>query len=79
MFIGQTLQVQAVPLPDPVIKIPGRFSEATVELVFKASDIPPLGYRSFYVTRSNNLLPPHIASHHVHGRDVTIGKVKSTG
>lgn len=74
-YTGNTLQVQAVPVPEPVTKVPGRFSRATVEVVFKARNIPPLGYRSYYVTQSNNLQPTNIPSHPVHGRKVIVGQV----
>lgn len=36
-------------------KLPGRSSAATHELIFKANDIPPLGFKSFYVTREKNV------------------------
>lgn len=37
-----------------MLKIPGRSSTATHELVFKAETIPPLGFVSFYVTQEKN-------------------------
>ncbi|XP_060838044.1 lysosomal alpha-mannosidase-like isoform X2 [Rhopalosiphum padi] len=48
---GQNLTVQFVPLPDAVLRIPGRESSATAELVFQAEDIPPLGYKSYLITK----------------------------
>nr|CAD7590765.1 unnamed protein product [Timema genevievae] len=43
---------QLIPIPTSVLNIPGRFSSATSELVFRAVSLPPLGYRSYYVTGS---------------------------
>lgn len=40
-----------VPIPEAVRLIPGRDSNATHELVFKASDLPPLGFKSYYVEK----------------------------
>ncbi|KAF5279397.1 hypothetical protein FQA39_LY05507 [Lamprigera yunnana] len=46
---GKELTVQVVPIPDPILNIPGRFSKANQEIIFLAEDLPPLGFRSFYV------------------------------
>ena len=43
--------MQLVPIPDFVQKIPGRVSDATQELVFLATALPPLGIKSYYVKR----------------------------
>lgn len=51
---GQQLMVQFVPLPSAVLRIPGRKSSATAELVFQAEDLPPLGYKSYLVTRESS-------------------------
>lgn len=53
---GQRLTVQFVPLPGAVLRIPGRQSLANVELVFRADDLPPLGYKSYLITREENYL-----------------------
>lgn len=53
---GQQLTVQFVPLPSAVLHIPGRKSLATVELVFQADDLPPLGYKSYLVTKEKSYL-----------------------
>lgn len=47
---GNEQAIQLVPVPDSVSVIPGRNSNATYEIVFKAEDIPALGYQSYYVT-----------------------------
>ncbi|VVC31552.1 Hypothetical protein CINCED_3A003390 [Cinara cedri] len=48
---GQRLTVQYVRLPQAVLRVPGRVSTATTELVFRAADLPPLGYKSYLITR----------------------------
>jgi len=55
---GRSLATQYVPLPDAVSRIPGRKSLATVELVFRANDLPPLGYKSYLITKVENYLKP---------------------
>ena len=51
-FIGVELDTQLVPIPDFVKSIPGRVSDATHELVFLAVQLPPLGLKSYYITKS---------------------------
>ncbi|XP_027845178.2 lysosomal alpha-mannosidase-like isoform X1 [Aphis gossypii] len=51
---GQSLTVQFVPLPNAVLRIPGRKSSATAELVFQAKDLPPLGYKSYLITKQSS-------------------------
>ncbi|XP_069699539.1 lysosomal alpha-mannosidase-like [Periplaneta americana] len=47
-----TLVTQMVPIPPEVIAAPEREnSTATHDLVFKAENLPPLGFRSYYVTK----------------------------
>lgn len=50
-FTGKDVPVQIVPLPKPVLLIPERKSAASYELVFSAVDLPPLGFRSYYVSK----------------------------
>ncbi|KAM3955078.1 lysosomal alpha-mannosidase [Aphomia sociella] len=38
-----------IPIPEPVQHIPYRTSKSRDELVFLAEDLPPMGYRSYYV------------------------------
>ncbi|ENN70995.1 hypothetical protein D910_06863 [Dendroctonus ponderosae] len=47
---GQTVQI--IPIHPKILKIPGRTSNATLELVFQARNVPPLGFKSFYVQRA---------------------------
>lgn len=44
---GDEVPCQTIPIPVPVLNMPGQVTEALFELVFKATDIPPLG-GSFY-------------------------------
>lgn len=46
---GKDIVTQVVPIPEQILKLPGRSSKATKELVFQAVNIAPLGYQSFYV------------------------------
>lgn len=67
---GAELESQMVPVPEQVQSIPGSMSGAAVELVFKATDLPPLGFRSYYVrdtskyTQANQL--KHVEKRSVH-------------
>lgn len=42
---------QFLPIPTPIVNLHYRTSTATSELLFYAADIPPVGYKSFFVTR----------------------------
>lgn len=50
---GRPVAVQSVPLPALVLCLPGRRSAATAELVFRAADLPALGYKSYLITRND--------------------------
>ncbi|XP_042885144.1 lysosomal alpha-mannosidase-like isoform X3 [Penaeus japonicus] len=52
---GHAIVSQLVPVPDAVLRVPGRNSTATLELVFLAEDIPPLGFLQFHVQKTANL------------------------
>lgn len=47
---------QLIPIPDSLMTIPSRKSQATHELVFLANEIPPLGYKSYFVERVKSQL-----------------------
>lgn len=50
--MGHEETVQVVPIPEAVLHLPGRImSTARYELVFRADNLPPMGFRSFYVSR----------------------------
>ena len=50
---NMTISSQLVPLPDPVYLIPGRSSQATHELVFMATNIPPMGNQMYHIEKVN--------------------------
>uniref|UniRef100_A0A1B6DE70 Alpha-mannosidase n=1 Tax=Clastoptera arizonana TaxID=38151 RepID=A0A1B6DE70_9HEMI len=52
---GTQQTIQVVPIHKLVLKIPGRSSLATEEVVFVANDLPALGYKSYYVTKTKRL------------------------
>ncbi|PSN38672.1 hypothetical protein C0J52_08892 [Blattella germanica] len=44
-----------VPIPESVLAVPGKGkTDAKLDLVFRAENIPPLGYHSYYVSLINN-------------------------
>ncbi|XP_055546042.1 lysosomal alpha-mannosidase-like [Wyeomyia smithii] len=51
---GHKQHSQVVPVPAPVSELKFRKSSAHEELVFKADQVPPMGFKSFYVTESND-------------------------
>ncbi|XP_002065049.4 lysosomal alpha-mannosidase isoform X2 [Drosophila willistoni] len=51
---GATVITQVVPVPTEVIDIFHRESSAKYELVFLASNLPPVGYRSYFIEKSEN-------------------------
>ncbi|KAK3861068.1 hypothetical protein Pcinc_032926 [Petrolisthes cinctipes] len=53
-YQGNAVTVQLVPIPDSVLTLPGRNSNAKLDLVFNSGDIPPLGYLQFHVRRTNS-------------------------
>ncbi|CAG0879219.1 unnamed protein product [Darwinula stevensoni] len=50
---GAELTVDVMPIPGPVLTVPGRSSSAKFELVFLAS-LPPMGFANFYITRAGS-------------------------
>lgn len=50
-YRGVETPSQMVPIPDTVANLNYRFSNATSELVFLANELPPLGYKSFFISR----------------------------
>ncbi len=48
-FLGVSLNVEYFPIPQEVINIAGRDSDALQEAVFTVNDIPALGFKSFYI------------------------------
>ncbi|KAJ8675164.1 hypothetical protein QAD02_010950 [Eretmocerus hayati] len=50
-YDGLDVITQYVPIPEQVLRIPGQTTRALKELIFKAENIPPLGFQSFYVQK----------------------------
>ncbi|PSN38675.1 hypothetical protein C0J52_08895 [Blattella germanica] len=51
---GIEVKLQLVPIPDSVLDIPGKGdTDAKLDLVFRAENIPPMGYHSYYVSLIN--------------------------
>lgn len=51
---------QFVPIPTSLVNLHYRTSTSTNELIFYATDIPPVGYKSFFVTRLPTADPVNI-------------------
>ncbi|XP_035912890.1 lysosomal alpha-mannosidase-like [Anopheles stephensi] len=51
---GQTVPSTLVPIPSSVIELPFRESEATHELVFQGEQVPPVGYKTYYVSKEES-------------------------
>ncbi|KAJ8964251.1 hypothetical protein NQ314_005027 [Rhamnusium bicolor] len=49
---GTQLATQIIPIATPVLEIPGRESSATIELIFQAKDIAPLGFKSYFIEKT---------------------------
>lgn len=45
--------MQMVPIPERVQKIPGRLSNAVNEVVFRAENIPALGFKFYAVAKQS--------------------------
>ncbi|KAL1501428.1 hypothetical protein ABEB36_006748 [Hypothenemus hampei] len=55
---GNQLTTQIIPIHGYVQKTPGRNSSAQYDLVFKAENVPPLGYKQyFFETTGNSSIP----------------------
>ena len=48
-FTGKPIPTDFMPIAEFVKNLPGRKSSATHELVFLASQLPPLGSKSYYI------------------------------
>ncbi|CAB0014713.1 unnamed protein product [Nesidiocoris tenuis] len=51
---GKEHQTQLVPIPPETLQIPGRASRHLGELSFIAGHVPPLGFKSFFVSKQTN-------------------------
>ncbi|XP_063226976.1 lysosomal alpha-mannosidase-like [Bacillus rossius redtenbacheri] len=57
---GVSQKVQTLPIPSPVLRLADRRSEAHQDLVFRAADLPPLGLRSYRVSRTSSAGRDHL-------------------
>lgn len=55
-----TVESQIVPIPDEVLELQFRKSNAMYEVVFLATEIPPLGYKSYYIEPKKTLDDPEV-------------------
>ena len=51
---GQSVRSQVVPLPDEVLRVPGRASTARFELVIEAKNLPGLGSKTFSLEKKGD-------------------------
>lgn len=51
---GLELPKQMVSIPDPISTLFYRNTSSSHELIFQANDIPPMGYRSYYISKSTD-------------------------
>ncbi|KAF5294473.1 hypothetical protein FQR65_LT01599 [Abscondita terminalis] len=71
---GINLQVQTIPVADTIAKIPGRLSNATQEIIFIAESIPPLGFKSFYIQKTQSTEREKMSSKFQESAQVKIDK-----
>lgn len=71
-YQGRAINYQVVPIPDPVQALGFRSSPAVVELVFLASELPPLGFKSYYVSKEG-------AADHASNRPEQMDKTNRNG
>ena len=53
-ILGKEITTQIVPIPEAVLKIPGRNSPAVNELIFEAEILSPLGYQSYFISENSD-------------------------
>ncbi|XP_060644902.1 lysosomal alpha-mannosidase isoform X1 [Drosophila nasuta] len=51
---GKSLPTQVVPIPGPVLSIKQRNSSAIYELVFLASNLPAVGFKTYFIEKSDD-------------------------
>lgn len=59
IFPGKLLPSQLIPIPSFVVSIPGRNTTANHELIFMATNVPPLGSNSYYIEASESRTENH--------------------
>ncbi|XP_034666347.1 lysosomal alpha-mannosidase isoform X1 [Drosophila subobscura] len=61
---GAAMDIQILPVPHSVMKIKNKSLKAEYELVFFATNLPPMGYRTYYIEKLNsseNLCRPNVS------------------
>ncbi|XP_066147908.1 lysosomal alpha-mannosidase-like [Euwallacea fornicatus] len=71
---GNNLTTQILPIPEFVRNIPGRIGKAQNELLFIATDLPPLGWKSYIVSEISDEQLDHIPV----SEDIHTNRVKDT-
>ncbi|XP_060520800.1 lysosomal alpha-mannosidase-like [Cylas formicarius] len=72
---GIEITPQLIPIAKHVRNIPGRDSIALQELVFAASDIPPLGFKSFFIEKfegGDKVLPAQVSACYSNSKHVGV-------
>ncbi|CRK86319.1 CLUMA_CG000160, isoform A [Clunio marinus] len=51
-YLNRVIDSQIIPIPTPVMNLHYRISKSSHELIFQAKNIPAIGYKSYYVTKT---------------------------
>jgi len=64
-----------VTIPNHLARIPGRTAKTTKEIAFRALDVPALGYKAYYVTKTTFEASPYESKVRdlPHGQDIRVG------
>ena len=63
IFDGQTneeIYKEFIPIGQFIVNIPGRDSKSEYDVVFEANNIPPLGYKTYYLEKSESVFHDQI-------------------
>lgn len=53
---GNKVNVQGIPISQAILNIPGRVSNAAFDILFLAKDVPPLGFKSYYLSPTGGVV-----------------------
>ncbi|XP_018323399.1 lysosomal alpha-mannosidase-like isoform X2 [Agrilus planipennis] len=53
---GKKIATETISLPKAILNIPGRDSKATQEILFLAENLPPLGFKTYYVSKTEGVV-----------------------
>lgn len=51
-YRGVPVPIQFAPIPYPVLNLINRHSDSRYELIFLANELPPMGYKSYYISKN---------------------------